>query len=304
MAEKSGRKFIMPESVKEFSFLNRWFIFKRKSDVSVEEIQEQIPLEEVSTEEQREQEVDDVESIEGAEVAEDVEEAKEEPEMLSAAKLPPPDRKFTEIEIFRFGPDALLQDRLKMKDVGAARWLSLSAPFPIPDPEDSTIMYPSMEHYIAGMKLKYASNKPNLAKDIMSTSGSIHQSYLNKRRAEGGIKQESARDYDLLAEESTEVKKKMQKSYLNSFRVVFDDMKWTVEKNRLIMEGLKYRWDRDDRFHKIVEAARNQGKYLLYSTKVASEVSELGGIRNPSTGVITGENKIGRGIMEIAGFVF
>ena len=29
MARKTGKRYNMPESVKQFSFLNRWFIFKR-----------------------------------------------------------------------------------------------------------------------------------------------------------------------------------------------------------------------------------------------------------------------------------
>jgi hypothetical protein len=51
-----------------------------------------------------------------------------------------------------------------------------------------------------------------------------------------------------------------------------------------------------------VEAARELGKYLLYTTKPAA-ASELGGIRD-ATGKIDGENKVGRMIMELAGFKF
>jgi hypothetical protein len=53
-----------------------------------------------------------------------------------------------------------------------------------------------------------------------------------------------------------------------------------------------------------VEAARNAGKYLLYTTKIASVATELGGTRSLATSIIEGENKVGRFIMELAGFKF
>ena len=65
------------------------------------------------------------------------------------------------------------------------------------------------------------------------------------------------------------------------------------------MYALKYRWEHDKLFRETVENARNNGKYLLYS--VSSDTSELGGKRS-ETGTINGENKVGRFIMELAGF--
>jgi hypothetical protein len=70
------------------------------------------------------------------------------------------------------------------------------------------------------------------------------------------------------------------------------------------MDALRYRWEKDQRFHNGVEAARNAGKYLLYTTKIASVASELGGTRSLASSQIEGENKVGRFMMEIAGFRF
>ncbi len=320
MAEKVGRKYTMPQSVKEFSFLNRWFIFKRVGDIQVAEVptNEVIPgTTETGLEENTSiapsptgnvseaiqkitlQGVDDEE-----EETDESDKGIETEEAKTGARLPSADKKFAEGELFRFGLEARQADLLKIRDPNAGRWLGISAPFPIPDPDESTIMYPSIEHYMAGMKFKYASNKPELAKSLMSTTGSIHQGFLNKRRVEGGIKPESARDYVLLAEESAEIKKKMQKTYLNQYRVVFNDSKWIPVKDNLLMDAIKYRWEKDERFHKIVEAAREQGKYLLYSGSAIAGFGELGGIRDPKTGRIVGENMVGKGIMVISGFKF
>ena len=245
-------------------------------------------------------EVKEVEKVE--EVAEVAEVAKE-----IESDLPSRNRTFKEIEIFRFGTEARqldigVKNDSGKKDINVSRWLGIAAPFPIPDPDDAEIKYPSIEHYLAAMKLK-TSNKPNLAKDLMSTTGKIHQDFSNKRRTEK-VKEESPRDFELLAEEATEVRKKMTKTYLNQFRTTIEDTKWIPIKDKILIDALRYRWEHDKRFRETVEAARNAGKYLLFSTKIASIASELGGTRDISTGIIQGENKVGRFIMEIAGFKF
>jgi hypothetical protein len=179
MAQKGKKTYTMPDAVKEFSFLNRWFIFKRIGEVGVSDIPK-ITLPEVPEEtkapgiEVTAEEGEEVEN-EGKQVEEEAEEEVEE-EVVSetGAKLPPRDKKFSEVEVFRFGVDARQADVLGVKDnkgkkdPNIGRWLGLAAPFPIPDPDDPSIKYPTIEHYLAAMKLKMASNKPNLAKDLCS----------------------------------------------------------------------------------------------------------------------------------------
>jgi mRNA (guanine-N7-)-methyltransferase len=310
MAQKGKKIYTIPDAVKEFSFLNRWFMFKRVGEVGISEMPK-ITLPEAPQEAKTgievEEEVEVKEEEDGVE--EEAEAAVEEEEVSeTGAKLPPRDKKFSEVEVFRFGTDARQADVLGVKDdkgkkdVNVGRWLGLAAPFPIPDPDDASIKYPTIEHYLAAMKLK-TSNKPELAKTLMSTTGKIHQDFALKRRAEA-VKQESARDFELLAEEAADVRKKMTKTYLNQYRVVFDEDKWIPIKDKTLMDALKYRFEHDKRFRETVEAARNAGKYLLYTTKIAAVASELGGTRSLTTSMIEGENKVGRFIMEIAGFKF
>ena len=312
MAQKAKKVYNMDNTVKEFSFLNRWFIFKRVGEVGVSDVPK-ITLPEpsavVATEEEDrsegeasdEKESDDMDEGAKAEEAVGVSE--------TGSRLPTRDKKFSDIEVFRFGVDARQADVLGVKDdkgkkdINIGRWMGIAAPFPIPDPDDASVKYPTVEHYLAAMKFKLASNKPNLAKDLMSEKGKVHQDFALKRRAEA-VKQESPRDFELLAEEAADVRKKMTKTYLNQYRVVFDENKWIPVKDRVLMDALKYRFEHDKRFREGVEAARGLGKYLLYSTKIAAVASELGGTRSLATGIIEGENKVGRFIMEIAGFKF
>jgi mRNA (guanine-N7-)-methyltransferase len=306
MAKKGKKIYNIPDVVKEFSFLNRWFIFKRVGEVGISEMPKiELPVEEITATTEEEKEENTLDEID----KEDEETIEEEVNLKTGAKLPPRDKKFSEVEVFRFGADARQADVLGIKDdkgkkdLNVGRWLGLAAPFPIPDPDDVSIKYPTIEHYLAAMKLKTASNKPQLAKDLMSTTGKVHQDFALKRRAES-VKQESARDFELLAEEAADVRKKMTKTYLNQYRVIFDEDKWIPIKDKVLMDALTYRFEHDKRFRNTVEAVRNAGKYLLYSTKIAAVASELGGTRDISSGTIVGENKVGRFIMEIAGFKF
>jgi hypothetical protein len=244
---------------------------------------------------------------EGAEGAEDM---KGKIELNLGARLPSADRKFAVKELFRFGIDvdeAPANVRVKNEagkpDRHVARWLSLAAPFPIPDPDNPEVTYPSVEHYLAGMKLKLASSKPDLAEKLLSTKGAIHQQFLRDRLAQK-VRKDSTADFALLAEEAKEVRKKSTESELHNFQTTLDSDKWNLMKDEELMYALRYRWENDRRFHEIVVAARDVGKYLLYRTRIAAAVSELGGERDAKTGRIEGENKVGRYIMELAKYVF
>jgi SAM-dependent methyltransferase len=62
MAAKLGKKYSMPDSVKQFSFLNRWFIFKRIGETNIPKIILSVPEEKVEKEvEEVEEKVEEVE---------------------------------------------------------------------------------------------------------------------------------------------------------------------------------------------------------------------------------------------------
>jgi predicted NAD-dependent protein-ADP-ribosyltransferase YbiA (DUF1768 family) len=80
---------------------------------------------------------------------------------------------------------------------------------------------------------------------------------------------------------------------------VIDEAKWATVKDDVIEEAVKQRWTKDARFRKIVDAAKQQGKYLLFFT--GSSSSEYGGKRTKE-GYLEGENKLGKTIMKVAEF--
>jgi len=341
MAERTRQKYNMLPSVKEYSFLNRWFIFKRRGegavpDVAVEPMEsvpEALASEAITISKQPSAAVmavpkrnkpkvgtqvlpsvpvaaDDTSAISVAAASDDIPPIELDVDARKGAILPDLDRTFDNVEVFRFGPDVPSSDVLGLttpggkKDSYIGRWMSLAGRFPIPDAEDESIVYPTIEHFLAGMKIKHASNKPQLAKEIMSSTGSIHRAFALKRVGKS-IEPESGEDFKLLLDEVTMVRKKIStKTNLNQYRLVINDIVWNSIKDKYLMEALAYRFKRDARFIAGVTAARDRGKYLLYSTTASLGGSELGGVRNLASKKILGENKVGRFIMEIAEFKF
>jgi predicted NAD-dependent protein-ADP-ribosyltransferase YbiA (DUF1768 family) len=163
-----------------------------------------------------------------------------------------------------------------------------------------------MEHYVGGMRVKMATDppKPDLAKALFSREGTIHQKFLGDRLAltsAGTRPLAEEEDARLLETEIAAVKDAMRAPYLKRYKVTVDEAKWATVKDSVIQTAIEQRWKEDARFRKIVEAARDQGKYLLFYTP-GSTTSNVGGVRSSQTGRIEGENKIGKIIMKIAGF--
>jgi predicted NAD-dependent protein-ADP-ribosyltransferase YbiA (DUF1768 family) len=341
IAKKGGNTYTMPDAVRKFSFMNRWFVFQRKHEVAaavaentgVRSLRERVaesmrgPVAEGKDEEEEEEGVE--EGVAGPGVA------NAGPAAAAPAVSPPKDplnapvkaRKslaavsvkrtipvapgqatpaettYASGELFQFHTDAAEKDFLGIGDKGAGKWLSPTAPFPIEDPEVDGVVYPTMNHYLAAMRYRVASNTPDIATTVFSREGSIHQKYIRIRvdESEGGKNPiPEKRDQRLLKEEDSEVRDEIRPSAFKRRNAVFDEAKWASKKDELLKEGLRQRWEKDKRFRKIVEAARDKGKTLLYYAPGANS-SNFGGVHR-STGQIEGENRIGKYIMELGGF--
>ncbi len=331
MAVKSGKQYVMDDTLKQFSFLNRWFIFKRKGTIGVDD-------QKVTIRSAREEELENnvagmmrtpnvilpppsygvpvaVPSAEGmASVigqspiirrkkkktvsGGDGSGTETDGESVRSEKSATADKSYTVGQIFQVSSDASQQDVLKIKEPAAGRWLSLSAPFPIPDPDDGKIMYPTVEHYLAAMKYKYATDKSDLAKTLFSTEGRIHQKYLAQRNAEGGSNLSSDRENTIMKSEVEEVRIESRPQSIIKHGAMYNDTKWMDSKDRSLTDALQYRWMHDKRLRKIIEAARDQNKYILnYNT---ASGSELGGKRRTADGRIEGSNKVGKTYMQLA----
>ena len=368
MAVKARQKFPMSDAVKQFSFLNRWFIFRRKTEKvldkgavdamvpvassalppsappvsekkkprivdttlkatlaknqkKLQELKAEVPTtpaekkEVEALEKQVEEDKKKIATVNAAVAAAAVKEAEglslEEALPVAAPAAPAalrtipvaatavPSATYAVGEVFQFYAGAALQDKLKMGDKGAGRWLAPQAPFPI---EEEGVQYPTLEHYMAAMLYKKATNKPELAMSLFSRDGAIHQEYVRQRLGEtaGGTKLLSEeRDFELLKQEAEDVRAAIRPAELKKRKVAFDAGAWASVKDEVLRVGLKQRWEKDARLRKIIEAARAQGKILLYYSPGAA--TNLGGVRKDD-GRIEGDNKIGKIWMELANF--
>ena len=290
MATKRGMKFEMSNDVKRFSFFNRWFIFKRVRGIGMPEEEEEEKQQVLATSSKQDTTVT-TEMIPGQQDTKE-EEAKTNKKRNNKPKMEVlgNEKKYTLGQLFQFSEDAKTED---------ARWLSPIAPFPISD--QNGIEYPSMEHYLAGMKYKIATNTPEIGLSYFSTNGSIHQNRLIKEQTltAQGTKELSAEAFqELLMEELSEIKSKLTATALKKYG--YDESRWISSLEDVLHQGLQQRWNRDKRFHTIVDVVKKKGQTLLYYTGPKSG-SELGGKRT-AQGYIDGKNLMGKIIMELAGF--
>jgi len=313
-AAKAGRKFPMTPAVAQFSFLNRWFVFRRKNEVAVEKpvtsvatsgTTSAVPTSAAATTTKPTTVLPvPLISLEDTEGKEDNEgnEGKEgnEVEVTDGRK------QYDTSAVLQFELESAPIDKLHIGDKLAQRWLAPGSPFPIqdPDPRSAGETYPSMEHFLAGMKYKVATDKPSLAQSLFGSQGTIHQKFLRQKQAEIGVGAGSkplteAREAALLVEEMREVHAESRLAAMKKWKAKFEEPRWNSVKDDLLDNAVKQRFDKDARFRKIVEAAKDQGKFLLFATGSAS--SEYGGKRTKE-GYLEGENKLGKSMMKIAGF--
>lgn len=185
----------------------------------------------------------------------------------------------------------------------ASRHLAPNAPYPIrdrSDAEDNTI-YPSIAHFMAAMKFKYASARPDTAASIFGSDGSIALKYIAEGIAEAKKSKSKMLTREgrekLIQDEDTEVASEEQR-LLRGKGVNYDGARWAAVKDILLRDALMQRFEGDKRFCSIVSEALAANKYILYYDK--NPGSELGGARVPRVGTIQGQNKYGRMIMDLA----
>ena len=285
-ATKRGEKFPMIPVVRQYSFFNRWFIFKRRRGgmMEEEEVVAEPPLEK--------------EKVSAPTGLAPIKKSEEPQPMPTIPVVSQAKKTYPLTQLFQFYIDASQADKLKIGDADAARWLAPSTHFPI---KEDDVEYPSVEHYLAAMKYKLASNNPDLGAKLFGRGGTIHQQFQVIRAtesADGARALTAQRDQDLIKEERKKVQDESSPAAFKKYRTVFDEKQWFTVKDMVLKKALEYRWEHDARLRKIIEAAKTKGLYLLYYTGPGSG-SDLGGKRT-TTGAIDGENKVGEILMRLA----
>jgi hypothetical protein len=307
-------KYVMSDIQKEFSFLNRWYMFRRVRKAGVENmypmdmpavapVEAEMPTQAVAPGLRYEDEEEKIafEPVSAAATVAPVERVVPGAAVFEdAPNLPPITQKFEKAQIYPFKEDAPLSDSLKIGLKGAARWLCPSAPFAIPDPGNSTILYPSILHFYNGMKMKYASNQPGLAQSIFSINGLIHQEFAKIKASKEADKKYSEDEmFKLMEDEYKKVKNTNRNNWSKERKVKIDDAVWNGIKDKILTYAINYRLAHDGDFKKIVDGVRAKNKILIYYKTEKSENEWGAAIK--ADGSIAGQNKYGLIIMKLAG---
>ena len=289
MALESGRNFPMSPAVSTFSFLNRWFIFRRRSMTSAPSsptILEALAAAPVA--------VAEVPVVEEAPVEEaPVEEAPVEEEEAEEAEAPVVALEPATGPVYQFYHKSGAKDELKVGDKYWRRYISTYAPFVFKDPSNPIITYSSLEAALGAAKFQVATNKPELGAQLFSTVGNIHQGILAKRAA--------GADEVALMEEEGNAYRDAQKLTAIRKLAKWDPAVWDANRERVLGEYVRQRYEGDIHFRDILNAVKTAGAKLSYYT--AGGAGELSGSIKDD-GSIDGANLYGRTLMRIVGLTY
>ena len=145
MAKEQGLTYPIPPSLKTFSFLSRWFIFRRRATGASSMLSEPLPATGGATD-------------------------------LATVDVQPNDG-----PIYQFYHKSKPKDELQVGDKNWRRVLSPFSFFPYHDLQDPSIQYSSLEAAIGSAKFQYGTNRPELGPQIFSTHGNLHQDFVQKQ---------------------------------------------------------------------------------------------------------------------------
>lgn len=325
MAFSQGMNFPMSPALSTFSFLNRWYIFKRRSTgISVpltapgtgaaaktvaERVEAAGPMTAALVAPSSEVRVagpeaavvgDTIEEVLPEELAEVMEEAPEGTDEASAAG---PELTLADGPAYAFYHKSAAKDDLKVKDKHWRRYISTYAPYKYRDPSNPAVIYPSLEAALGAAKYQHATNKPELGAQIFSSVGDIAQATEKKKyelTGAGAAAKPIPEDElaKLVEAEGNAMREASKPAAIRKRRAEFNETAWNDAKERVLVEYVRQRFEGDPHFRAILEAAAAQKAKLVYYT--AGTTTDMSGSIKDD-GRIEGENLYGRALMRAVG---
>ncbi len=188
---------------------------------------------------------------------------------------------------------------IKDKDKYARSRLTTISPFMVQDTlaDGTVIEYPSVEHYMAGMRMKICGRNPDRASQLFSVKGRIHDKAKQDRvgAAVATTEQQKHQQFqDFLKQEMKDIH-----TALRAEKLLRPDCDAVM--HDALREGMRQRMERDAPFRAVIQKAVKEGKYLLNFD--SSAASDMGGKRLVN-GKIQGNNRVGKTIMDLAGIAY
>jgi len=301
LAEAGGDVFAMADEIRRLSFLNRWFIMKRRSDrrpaplaagqtIAPPAVTEALPLPQseaaavaptadvIDLGPEAEAEGEGEGEGEGAAVDVIELEAEIKPFLINAANKEPDQRLGAELADW-------------------PRYMTLGTQVEIVDLSDPSLKYPSIEAAIAAAKYQKATDKPELGASLFRVEGAIHQKFVKEREkltATGAPAEALAKSVD---DELAMVRIASGKAKMKAYKATWNEAAWNDQRSPIYQAYLAQRFATDARFRAMVEAAKGKGELMFVN---GVDPSYLGvGVRIDGS-IAGGENMIGKWMMELA----
>jgi len=297
LAEAGGDVFAMTDAIRRLSFLNRWFVFRRRTDrrpapssapapAAPPILTELVPV--GATEAGQGMDVIPLSAVpegEGEGEGEDVIPLSVEnvaPFLINAANREPD---------MRLGAD--LSDW--------PRYLTLGIQTEIADLSDPTVKYPSVEAAIAAAKYQKATDKAELGASLFRVEGAIHQKFEKEREKLRSAPPElrSLANIDKSVDDEVSlVRVSSGVNKMKSYKAAWNKDAWETQRDGIYKAYMAQRFATDARFRAMVEAIKAAGGEILFVNGV--EPSYLGvGVRIDGS-IAGGDNMIGKWMMSLA----
>jgi len=314
MAASLGKAYPMIPVIQKFSFLNRWFIFKRRRTTGLAvmpvmkrrtlpaaaatEMEEEVEkpatvVEEVVAEEAAAAPL--LEEDSPANSAESIaEEVTEEGGELTIAEGP----------IYLFGPRSAKAKREELKALGIKdahwrRYITTVTPFPFKDRMDPRITYPNFEAAIASAKIQVASKKPELGPQLFSVEGNLHQAIVAEEEALGAAINTDQKN-ELAEKEVKAIFAAMKPKALKTVGIKkIVDEAWEEQREEIIVDYVRQRFESDVKFQEILTALSAQNARIVYSYTASGDLA--GSVDSEE---ISGDNLYGRALMRAVGLTY
>ena len=296
MAEAAGYTYPMSPALRTFSFLNRWFIFKRRStgrrggegaafaaeegggtvagaveggaEAGAAGAAVETPVAEASL-----NLVEPAGTLDLVEPEVELVEPEAAPVEAAAAAGgaggPPatvaPAAVAEDAVLFPFYHKSAAKDDFKRKDKHWRRVLSTYAPFDFKDKDRADVVYPTLEAVLGAEKFKVATNRKELGPQLFGSLGTLHQNVAAKLAALGP--KATIEDQTPLLEEQGDSQRDAQKpGAIKEAGAKWNPKLWTpAVVSDLLATYLRQRLERDDHFRRIlndVKAAKGQLVYV------------------------------------------
>jgi hypothetical protein len=277
----TGNAYAMSKTLKEFSFLNRWFIFRRR--VGTKMVAPPKPLH-VAT-----RAAPETDGVMPKEELVQIADASEAPATAAAAAV-------GGRPMLKFYHGAALKDELKVGRKDWGRYISPSAESRIRDLKDPSIIYPSLDAAFASTMYQIGTDKPELGPTLFSINSTIHQKLLKTLNAEPGANDK--RKAELYEDSMIDIRTQMKPTEIKRTGAKYNEAKYLEGREAIMQAYIQQRYDSDPEFKRILDAVKAKNAILVYYNGPKS--SELGGLVKEG-GRIEGQNKLGIMYMRTVG---